>query len=182
LRGTVAAALARATAARAISYCEAAPKACRARGTSSAWRRTAQLRTTGLVTLQSLHTRDVRRRISTPARSINARSPISNAIGAPAMTIIFRSLPPLLVVAIAAAGCTHEAVREVATESAVEVGGRPRLVGEIEGHINVTGTTPAPGETGPSSHRNRRALRKYQRPRAIASPLATCWCVSTSRR
>ena len=62
------------------------------------------------------------------------------------MTIIFRSLPSLLVVAIAAAGCGRSAVEEVETESAVEVEVKPAAIGEIEGHINVTGTiTPAPG-------------------------------------
>jgi len=62
------------------------------------------------------------------------------------MMILFRSLPSLLVIAIGAAGCSHDAVEEVATESAVEVEVKAAAVGEIEGHINVTGTvTPAPG-------------------------------------
>jgi RND family efflux transporter MFP subunit len=62
------------------------------------------------------------------------------------MTILFRSLLPLFVIAIAAAGCRHDAVEEVESESAVEVEVKAAAIGEIEGHINVTGTvTPAPG-------------------------------------
>lgn len=57
-----------------------------------------------------------------------------------------RSLPFLLLIPIALAGCSHAAVEEVATESAVEVEVAAATVGAIEGHINVSGTvTPAPG-------------------------------------
>ena len=57
-----------------------------------------------------------------------------------------RSLSALFVVSIALAGCSHEPVEEVATESVVEVEVKPAAVGNIEGHINVTGVVvPAPG-------------------------------------
>lgn len=57
-----------------------------------------------------------------------------------------RRLASLLVVMIAAAGCGRDPVEEVVTESAVEVEVKPAVIGEIEGHINVTGmVTPAPG-------------------------------------
>ena len=47
---------------------------------------------------------------------------------------------------IVIAGCSHEPVEEVATESAVEVEVQTAAVGEMEGHINVTGLVmPAPG-------------------------------------
>ena len=47
---------------------------------------------------------------------------------------------------IAAAGCGRDAVEEVETESAVEVEVKAAAIGDIEGHINITGTiTPAPG-------------------------------------
>ena len=57
-----------------------------------------------------------------------------------------RSLSSLFVVTIALAGCSHAPVEEVATEAAVEVEVKPAVVGDIEGHINVSGVvTPAPG-------------------------------------
>jgi len=44
------------------------------------------------------------------------------------------------------AGCSHAPVEQVTTESAVEVEVKAAAIGEIEGHINVTGTVmPAPG-------------------------------------
>ena len=160
LRGTVAAALARATAARdqlSRSTAESLPRAQEVERMAQDSYSSGQSGLVDAAPGAAIHARcaaaQSRRGRGVSTRARRSRTRDWRAVAMMTATRIRardQDCSPALDLAVAArsplAGCRHAPVEEVATESAVEVEVKPRRVGEIEGHINVTGVvTPAPG-------------------------------------